>query len=148
MDASNTAQLAAALIRSGLLSPQFEQLRRLEVSSGSRGFVSDLARLFLSDSTGRIERMEEIVSVGGREGILELQRLANQMLGSSDTFGAAGVAGHCKALSEALMDRNECSEFSEMLASIKSELRQLRPLLELYIALDGPEDGSASTSEG
>lgn len=148
MDSSTTAQLAAAMIRSGLLSAQFESLRTLEVTNSSPGFVSDLARVFLSDSTFRIQRMEEIAGAGGQDAP-ELRRLVNQMVGSCDTFGAAGVAARCKGLLDALTGRLECAELLVQVERIRGELLQLQPLLELYVTLDGREEASGGTpSEG
>lgn len=139
MDAANTGELSGYLIRAGLLSAQFERLRRLETSSASQGFVAELARLFLDDSADRIRRMEALASAAGSD-VGELGRVANQLLGSSDTFGAVWVAASCRALVLCLVDGFEAGEVWELLRRIKSEVRRLRPLLQLYGALDGREE--------
>lgn len=146
MDVSTTAQLSAMLIDSGLLSTQFDSLRGLESSSGSRGFVADLVRIFLDDSDARIDRMEAILR-SSVPNLAELERVANQMLGSSDTFGAVVVAHYCKILSEELAKRVDSAAFSGILSMIKAALGTLRPLLELYLALDKGDAPSTASSD-
>ncbi|GMH44895.1 hypothetical protein BSKO_12852 [Bryopsis sp. KO-2023] len=146
MDVSTTAQLSAILINSGLLSSQFDSLRCLESSSGARGFVADLVRIFLDDSDARIDRMEAILRSSVPD-LAELERLANKMLGSSDTFGAVAVAHYCKILSEELAQRFDSVEFSGILSRIKTELATLRPLLELYLTLEKGDAPSAASSD-
>lgn len=101
-------------------------LRRL---GGDRAMLSDLAKIFLSQSPIWMGRLEAAVSTGDVEEVL---RAAHDIKGSTEVFEAAGAARAAERL-ERMGRHDELTGADEALGALKAELVWVRDALRDFL---------------
>jgi histidine-containing phosphotransfer protein len=112
-------QMDAALgqaLAEGVLDDQFQQLLSLQDDSNA-DFVAEVTSLFFEDSTGKLDKMQGIVSSSALN-FNDLDALVHQFKGSSASLGAHTIAQLCVRMREACQARNQPA-CQELLADIK-----------------------------
>jgi histidine-containing phosphotransfer protein len=126
-------QLVQQLQSEGVLDEQFSQLLALQDESNP-DFVAEVVQLYFQDSVGKIEKIQQLLSVPAPN-FHELDQVVHQFKGSSASLGAHAMAQLCIKLREGCQtqDAAACVALTQQVMAAYSTLRGR---LEGYLHLE------------
>lgn len=123
-----------ALVRRGVMTDQFMRLLELQLDGENPTLVSQLAELYIRETTGRLEAIQSLVDAQDPD-FPELDRLLHKFLGSSSTFGAKIMADTGADLIVRCQGR-DVGGCRTTLARIRQHFMHLKRLLGVYVELE------------
>lgn len=133
-DGARLLAFVQVLMERGILTDQFMRLLELQLHGENPAFVSELAELYVQETTRRLDIIQSLVDADNPN-FPELDRLVHEFMGSCATFGARMMTDTSADLISRCQGR-DVGGCRTMLVRIRRHFVLLKQLLGVYVVLE------------